>query len=497
MSVDVPLLGKVPNPVEDERDAIMSLLGLHSGSATGNSTESHSSSHEGDDAEESEQSDDDESETGVASPVLKRHEDDSSTGSEAEKKRPRTTTSSYGTARPVYNHLDLSRRNNMGLPLRRIGKKRKHHASVDGQFEDAQESFLHSLASPYPAMSPAQSSKYQDRSVPPPPPHLIQQTSNEFGTHAQKSAELARHALAYQHRAMMAETNGLYPSSRIPAMMPSSNMAEMYERRIHMEAMMAFQAKMHFARQAGPPGIPPPITGIPGAPISAPYGAAAVHRRTGSSVGGPPHLSRPEASRGSETDDDDSAKIGFAMRPPSSPQAHRVESEDEDDDPYKRDVPPTNQNRKPRNTIPFSTKERYERYTPPPSWGKLIKVPKMPPVPGDDKVKNPITEIHENDVLLGRGGLTNTNPGNIKFRKLVSKYRVHYCTAPKGDKGALARYLCNYVRAMHGRFLAKAPDDPSWYEVGDDKAVSKCGQALREGTAEFNRKETESFGTNV
>jgi hypothetical protein len=121
----------------------------------------------------------------------------------------------------------------------------------------------------------------------------------------------------------------------------------------------------------------------------------------------------------------------------------------------------------------------------------------MPPVPGDEKIQNPITEIHENDVLLGRGGLTNTNPGNIKFRKLVSKYRVHYCTAPKGDKGALARYLCNYVRAMNGRFLAKAPDDPSWYEVGDEKAVSKCGQALREGTAEFNRKETESFGTNV
>ena len=493
MSVDVPPLGKVPTPVGDEREAIMSLLGLHSGSATGNSTESHSSSREGDRAEESEQSEDDESETGVASPILRRHEDDSSSESEAEKSRPRTS----GSGIPGFGDVDSARSNNMGMPLRRIGKKRKHHTSVDGQFEDAQESYLPSTSGP--VMTPAHShlhshsSSYSDRSVPP-PPHLIQQTSNEFGTHAQKSAELARQALAYQQRAMIAETSGLYPSPRIPTMMPSSNMADIYERRFHMEAMMAFQAKMHFARQAGPhsQGLPPPVTGIPGAPLTAAYGAAALPRRSG-----PPPPSRPDIHRGSETDDDDSAKIGFAMRPPLSPQANRVESEDEDDDPYKREAAPIHQNKKPRNTIPFSTKERYERYTPPPSWGKLIKVPKMPPVPGDEKIQNPITEIHENDVLLGRGGLTNTNPGNIKFRKLVSKYRVHYCTAPKGDKGALARYLCNYVRAMNGRFLAKAPDDPSWYEVGDEKAVSKCGQALREGTAEFNRKETESFGTNV
>jgi hypothetical protein len=92
------------------------------------------------------------------------------------------------------------------------------------------------------------------------------------------------------------------------------------------------------------------------------------------------------------------------------------------------------------------------------------------------------------------GGMTNSNPGNIRFRELVGKYRMAYCTAPKGDKGALARYLCNYVRSKNGRFLKRDEDDPKlnrgdvYYEVGDEKAVGKCGQALREGTAILLRR---------
>jgi hypothetical protein len=136
----------------------------------------------------------------------------------------------------------------------------------------------------------------------------------------------------------------------------------------------------------------------------------------------------------------------------------------------------------------LSTRVRYEEYTPPISWGELTNVPKMPHTSADDDMNNPIEKINDNDVLLGRGGLTNTNPGNMKFRSLVSKHRMAYCTAPKGDKGALARFLCNHIRAKHGRFLRREDSDPRWYEVGDEKAVMKCGQALREGTAEIIRK---------
>jgi hypothetical protein len=137
-----------------------------------------------------------------------------------------------------------------------------------------------------------------------------------------------------------------------------------------------------------------------------------------------------------------------------------------------------------------STRLRYEEYTPPAAWGELAQVSKMDPVDPDDDMKDPVDSraVNACDVLLGRGGMTNTHPGNIKFRELVAKYRMAYCTAPKGDKGALARYLCNYVRSMNGRFLTREASNGNWYEVGDEKAVSKCGQALREGTAALIRK---------
>jgi hypothetical protein len=41
---------------------------------------------------------------------------------------------------------------------------------------------------------------------------------------------------------------------------------------------------------------------------------------------------------------------------------------------------------------------------------------------------------------------------------------------------------------MNGRFLTREASNGNWYEVGDEKAVSKCGQALREGTAALIRK---------
>jgi hypothetical protein len=63
-----------------------------------------------------------------------------------------------------------------------------------------------------------------------------------------------------------------------------------------------------------------------------------------------------------------------------------------------------------------------------------------------------------------------------------------YCTAPKGDKGQLARNLCNYVRLSGGRFLTKADEDGRWYECGDERAIAKCAQAMREGAADLVRE---------
>lgn len=115
-------------------------------------------------------------------------------------------------------------------------------------------------------------------------------------------------------------------------------------------------------------------------------------------------------------------------------------------------------------------------------------------------------KLTEADILMGRGGATNTNAGNKWFRKLIERYRKSYCTAEKGRKSLLVRNLCNYIRLNGGRFLeqitSEQPDSIDlhprksnvcmkamvWYECGDYRAHAKVGQTLREGTASAVRE---------
>ena len=125
--------------------------------------------------------------------------------------------------------------------------------------------------------------------------------------------------------------------------------------------------------------------------------------------------------------------------------------------------------------IPLSDIRLYER------------LPIMKFVPRDDMCVGPVLypdEIRPPDVLLGRGGTSNRNLGNLYFRQLISYYRDSYNTVRKGQKGQLARNICNYIRLSGGRFLEKRNhtirNENHWYECGDDRAQAKCAQALRE-----------------
>ena len=63
--------------------------------------------------------------------------------------------------------------------------------------------------------------------------------------------------------------------------------------------------------------------------------------------------------------------------------------------------------------------------------------------------------IAQNDVLCGRGGLTNHHPGNIFFRRLVRIKQEAYLLASKRDKAGVAREIVELVRTLvpPGRFL--------------------------------------------
>jgi hypothetical protein len=100
-------------------------------------------------------------------------------------------------------------------------------------------------------------------------------------------------------------------------------------------------------------------------------------------------------------------------------------------------------------------------------------------------------QISQNDVLCGRGGLTNHHPGNVFFRRLVRIKQEAYLKASKREKAGVAKEIVELIRGLSpsGRFLKKDSKNPGvWVEIGDRKAREKTSQALREGAPELREE---------
>mmetsp|Transcript_26945 Transcript_26945/g.44879 ORF Transcript_26945/g.44879 Transcript_26945/m.44879 type:complete len:690 (+) Transcript_26945:131-2200(+) len=94
--------------------------------------------------------------------------------------------------------------------------------------------------------------------------------------------------------------------------------------------------------------------------------------------------------------------------------------------------------------------------------------------------------VTENDILCGRGGLTNHHKGNKRFRDIVALHRPDYVRAAKVHKPSVARMIVKAIRNSDppGRFLKKDIKTGKWYDIGDKRAAEKASQALREKTPE-------------
>eukprot|EP00562_Extubocellulus_spinifer_P003670 CAMPEP_0178538230 /NCGR_PEP_ID=MMETSP0696-20121128/36998_1 /TAXON_ID=265572 /ORGANISM="Extubocellulus spinifer, Strain CCMP396" /LENGTH=726 /DNA_ID=CAMNT_0020170483 /DNA_START=286 /DNA_END=2466 /DNA_ORIENTATION=+ len=95
----------------------------------------------------------------------------------------------------------------------------------------------------------------------------------------------------------------------------------------------------------------------------------------------------------------------------------------------------------------------------------------------------PIEVPNRNDVLSGRGGRINAHPGNVQFRELINGMKAVYLSpkTKKLEKAHIANDVVRRIRHMDppGRFL-KEEKDGMWWDIGDEKARKKVGQALRE-----------------
>ena len=91
-------------------------------------------------------------------------------------------------------------------------------------------------------------------------------------------------------------------------------------------------------------------------------------------------------------------------------------------------------------------------------------------------------DIRDDDILGGRGGLSNHHVGNKRFRKIVADMKEMYReTGVKTDKTALSRAIVAFVDSKGGRFLIKkANGKGGWRVMTSAEARKKTSQALRE-----------------
>lgn len=112
-----------------------------------------------------------------------------------------------------------------------------------------------------------------------------------------------------------------------------------------------------------------------------------------------------------------------------------------------------------------------------------IHNPPMKPVVqhSDKPVCSISSNVNAHDVLCGRGGGTNTQIGNRRFRALVQEFQPIYLLCRRKEKPLIARTIVLIIRNRGGRFLKKDELSGMLFEVGDEKAEAKTSQALREG----------------
>jgi hypothetical protein len=132
---------------------------------------------------------------------------------------------------------------------------------------------------------------------------------------------------------------------------------------------------------------------------------------------------------------------------------------------------------------------------PPPPMNHRRPLAVIPP-----RYMGPVTRLNKNDVISGRGGRINAHVGNVQFREIVAKrredYRAH--STKKLEKAHIAAEIVYFIRSMDppGRFLKEDPDG-SWYDIGDEKAIKKVGQALREDAILAKQKAVDDVKSKV
>jgi len=99
--------------------------------------------------------------------------------------------------------------------------------------------------------------------------------------------------------------------------------------------------------------------------------------------------------------------------------------------------------------------------------------------------------VNDQDVLLGRGGVTNTHVGNMNYRSMVHELQDEYHSAAKLKKADVALRVVERVYNQGGKFLHES--EGKWVEVSKERARKKTSQLMREKSTNLRMKSPSSI----
>jgi hypothetical protein len=92
-------------------------------------------------------------------------------------------------------------------------------------------------------------------------------------------------------------------------------------------------------------------------------------------------------------------------------------------------------------------------------------------------------QIHDHDVLFGRGNRTFYHPGNGYYRDLISNQCEKYSRCSLRDKHDICKQIYDSIKAQHppGKLLRECKNQiDHWEGVTEEDAIKKIGQAFRD-----------------
>lgn len=92
------------------------------------------------------------------------------------------------------------------------------------------------------------------------------------------------------------------------------------------------------------------------------------------------------------------------------------------------------------------------------------------------------------DVINGKGQGVQRHRGNVFFRRFISAHKRTYAQAPKTDKKKISKGVVTTMRRFGARFLEYDIRTRCYHDIGDERAVEKTIQALREKQPEIRKE---------